>query len=284
MMAMMARCVRAVTAFSQACRGVGMTAVATLLPACDTACTPEARHDPRAFSHDGGNATRMIARLAGTLRHRSHEARADLFLRLLNVPAGARVLDLGGADGSFAARLHSRRPDLRFTVADMAETRFLARDRYGFEEAALDPDAPLPFDDHAFDVVLCNSVIEHVTLPKQQCLDAVLSESEWRAAALRRQRLFADEIRRVGRSYFVQTPHPAFPIDAHTWLPFTSRLSHERVRRLVAVTDRLWVKKCGVADWHLLDERDMAALFPDARVLVERWLGLPKSVVAYRDG
>lgn len=224
----------------------------------------------------------MLSSLAARIRHRSREARADLFLHLVQPARAARILDLGGADGSFAARLAARRPDLRFTVADMAETRLLARDRHGFDEVGLDPDAPLPFADGEFDVVLCNSVIEHVTLPKQECLDAVLPEEEWRRRALERQREFAAEIRRVGAAYFVQTPHPAFPVDAHTWLPLTGRLTHERARRLVRVTDRFWVKKCGVADWHLLDERDMADLFPEAHIVVEPWLGFTKSVIAVR--
>ena len=220
--------------------------------------------------------------LAARLRERSHEARAKLLLQLLAPAAGATLLDLGGSDGSFAARVHRRRPDLRITVADVEDTRLLARDRYGFAEARLDPDAPLPFGDAAFDVVLCNSVIEHVTLPKQVCLDEVLTETEWRRRSLARQAQFAAEIRRAGRSYFVQTPHPAFPVDVHTWLPLTNRLSHDRVRRLIRTTDRYWIKHCGVADWHLLGPADMQRLFPDATVHVERLAGVPKSVIAYR--
>jgi 2-polyprenyl-3-methyl-5-hydroxy-6-metoxy-1,4-benzoquinol methylase len=224
----------------------------------------------------------VIRAIAARMRERSHEARADLLLQLLPLPNGASVLDLGGSDGSFAARVHRRRPDLRITVADVEDTRLLAAERYGFAEARLDPDAALPFGDAAFDAVLCNSVIEHVTLPKQQCIELILDEAEWRHRALARQAQFAAEIERVGRAYFVQTPHPAFPIDAHTWLPLTNRLTHERVRRLIRATDRFWVKKCGVADWHLLDPTDMQRLFPGARIHVERLAGLPKSVIACR--
>lgn len=223
-----------------------------------------------------------VTRLAGSVRDRSHEARADLFLELLAPPARARLLDLGGSNGSLAARIVARRPDLDVTVADVSAARFLAQERYGFNVAKLDPEGPLPFADVEFDVVLCNSVIEHVTLPRDRCLNERLAEPVWRAAALERQRQFADEIRRVGRRYLVQTPHPAFPVDAHLWLPFTNRLSHEATRRLVRITDRFWVKKCGVADWHLLGEDDMARLFPDARILVERAVRLPKSIIAWR--
>jgi hypothetical protein len=86
----------------------------------------------------------------------------------------------------------------------------------------------------------------------------------------------------VGRGWFVQTPHRAFPIDAHTWLPLTNFLSHDAARRLVSATDAFWVKKCGVADWHLLGTEEMRALFPDGSLHIERVAGLPKSVIAYR--
>jgi hypothetical protein len=224
----------------------------------------------------------VIRSLAARVRERSHEARAELLLALLTPVQGATVLDLGGSDGSFAARIHRRRPDLRITVADVEDTRLLAKTRYGFDEVQLDPDAPLPFADAQFDLVLCNSVIEHVTLSHQECLTAVFEESEWRRRALEHQGRFAAEIERVGKTYFVQTPHADFPIDAHTWLPLTNRLSHERVRRLIRVTDRFWIKHCGVADWHLLGPADMQRLFPAASVHVERLAGLGKSVIAYR--
>jgi hypothetical protein len=125
-------------------------------------------------------------------------------------------------------------------------------------------------------------VIEHITLPKQRCLRERIAERDWTDAAQARQAEFAREIRRVGRRFFVQTPHRAFIIDQHLWLPFTNLLGHEATRRLVRVTDRFWVKKCGVADWHLLDERSMQRLFPDATIVVEKMFGLPKSVIAWQ--
>lgn len=209
-------------------------------------------------------------------------ARADLFLRLMAPHRNATVLDLGGSGGDFAALIHERRPDLRFTVADTEPTRFAARDRYGFLIAELGTEGPLPFEDGEFDIVLSNSVIEHVTLPHERCRNEVIPELEWRTAALARQRAFAREIARVGRQYFVQTPHRAFPLDVHLWLPFTGYLSHETARRLVRWTDRFWIKKTGVADWNLLGTREMQELFPGAAIVVERVAGLPKSIIAWR--
>ncbi|MGH7574906.1 MAG: methyltransferase domain-containing protein [Longimicrobiales bacterium] len=228
---------------------------------------------------------RHLSWAASAYRERSHERRADLFVRLMRPRAGDRMLDLGGGDGSFAARI-ARRVSVRVTVADVADTRFEARDRYGFSEVALkiaaSGSASLPFDDGEFDLVLCNSVIEHVTLPRPECRVPGIRERDWRERAAAAQRSFADEIRRVGGGYFVQTPHRSFPIDVHTWLPLTNFLPHDAARRLVLVLDGIWVKKCGVADWRLLATVEMRRLFPDAAIHIERLAYLPKSIIAYR--
>lgn len=168
-----------------------------------------------------------------------------------------------------------RRVRLDVTVADPEPTREAAR-AHGFRVAEVEPARPLPFEAGEFDIVLCNSVIEHATRWREGP-----SSGDWRKDAPAAQRRFAQEIRRVGRAYFVQTPHADFPLDAHLWLPFTNWLPHGALERLVPLTDRYWLKHCGVADWHLLRRRQMEALFPDGRVLTERFLGLPKSLVAY---
>jgi hypothetical protein len=53
----------------------------------------------------------VLASLARCVRHHSREARAELFLRLRQPHESAILLDLGGSDGSFAARISRRRPD-----------------------------------------------------------------------------------------------------------------------------------------------------------------------------
>jgi SAM-dependent methyltransferase len=220
-----------------------------------------------------------LVKLVERSRERFQEQRADLFLELMQPGPGLRILDLGGNRGQFAERLRLR-ADLDITVADIIDfsTECAAR---GFHFIQLQDGARLPIDDAAFDIVFCNSVIEHVTLPKQQCAELRLPESAWARAALQAQKTFAQEVRRIGRGYFVQTPHRDFPLDLHLWLPLTNWLPHAALQRLVPVTDRYWIKWSGVPDWHLLGPAQMQAFFPQASIWIERFAGLPKSIIAY---
>jgi hypothetical protein len=224
----------------------------------------------------------MMRRLTARLRDSFHEARARAFLELIRPQPGARLLDLGGSDGSLAARITERVP-LDVTIADLTADHRAAVLARGFRHAVL-PEGPLPFGPGDFDIVLCNSVIEHVTLPKAQCsVHARVEQRSWEAAARARQLAFAGEIRRLGAAYFVQTPHRHFPVEQHVHLPLVQYLSHNGLCRLVSVTDRWWIKSCqGTVDWELLAPADMQRMFPDAAIHIERVLGLPKSIIAWR--
>jgi SAM-dependent methyltransferase len=80
------------------------------------------------------------------------------FVRSLE-PAG-RALDLGAGDGRLGSELDVR----ELVVADVSAVA-LERARRRLPEAAaaeLEPDAPLPFADSEFELVLCAETIEHV--------------------------------------------------------------------------------------------------------------------------
>jgi hypothetical protein len=221
--------------------------------------------------------------IGARLRERFHEARADRFVARLDPSPGASLLDLGGSDGGLSERIRRRVP-LRVTVADAAtETRPAALAR-GFEHVLLDPDAPLPFEPGQFDYLLCNSVIEHVTLPKERCtVTARVPQAEWEERARAAQQSFALAVRELAPAYFIQTPHRHFPVDQHVHLPFVQYLSRDHQCRVVAWTDRYWIKSChGIVDWELLTPAGMRELFPDATVEVERVVGLPKSIIAWK--
>ncbi len=70
-----------------------------------------------------------------------------------------------------------------------------------------------------FDIVFCSSVIEHVTGPKDQVGNIRSTAGRLRQQASVHQRSFAEEVRRIGRGYFVQTPYKHFPMESHTIAP-----------------------------------------------------------------
>lgn len=122
--------------------------------------------------------------------------------------------------------------------------------------------------DKAFDLAFSNSVIEHVGR------DRMLA--------------FAREATRIARRVYIQTPDYWFPVEAHTrfpgfqWMPkrfkikllrnfqlgFCDRAStDDEAERIISGTD-------------LLTARELAALFPSAKVRRERFLGFSKALIA----
>jgi ubiquinone/menaquinone biosynthesis C-methylase UbiE len=77
------------------------------------------------------------------------------------LPRAEHALDLGCGDGRLTVHLDAQ----RLTAADVSRVALdRARGRLGPSTriAELDPDAPLPFDDGEFDLVLCAETLEHV--------------------------------------------------------------------------------------------------------------------------
>jgi hypothetical protein len=179
------------------------------------------------------------------------------FERTFAITAGTRVLDVGGT----AMNWEYLRVRPRLVILNTGRER-----RDG---------CSLPFPDGAFDIVFSNSVIEHVGAPE-------------------RQRLFAREIARVGRAYWVQTPNRWFPVEPHLLTPFLHWLP-ARARAWMArrFTVWQWVTRPApdrrdfyiehfLGDIRLLGPAEMQRLFPEARIVRERLLGLTKSLVAVR--
>ena len=93
------------------------------------------------------------------------------------VSENSRILDVGGSYHTYW-KYSPIKP--KVTLLN-PKASWLQCDEPGFSTMLGDGRA-LPFDSHSFDIVVSNSVIEHL--------------GEWH-----QQQLFAEEIRRVGRSY-----------------------------------------------------------------------------------
>jgi ubiquinone/menaquinone biosynthesis C-methylase UbiE len=76
------------------------------------------------------------------------------------LPPGRRALDLGAGDGRLASELGAA----EVVLADVSRVALERAQRRlpGAETVLLEPDAPLPFDDSSFDLVLCAETLEHV--------------------------------------------------------------------------------------------------------------------------
>ncbi|MCW3031942.1 MAG: class SAM-dependent methyltransferase [Solirubrobacterales bacterium] len=187
-----------------------------------------------------------LARLAGPLAERSRRRRHTAFFPRDELPAEARILDVGcGVLG-----LRGLEPGLDITGTDIAP-----QPSYPGPFVQADAGRGLPFGDDEFDFVYCSSVIEHVPPAR-------------RAA-------FAAELRRVGRGWMVQTPARSFPIEPHAllpgahWLPVGLRRAYWRLGAAG-----------GWEDISLLRRRELEALFGPARA--ERLGPLAKSWVSVR--
>ena len=217
------------------------------------------------------------------ISNRSRERRAELFKDNFLITCDTIILDLGSEKGTniYRVLIGTDAINKNIYIADINPV--LVNEgyvRYGYQPVVLQEDGSLPFDDGFFDIVFCSSVIEHVTLPKNKIWN-ILSEKKFKNESLRRQKEFAEEIRRVGKQYFVQTPYKYFPIESHTWLPLLGFLPRSLIVFTLRFTNLIWIKKT-TPDWHLLSKSQMKYLFPDAQIIEEKICGLTKSIMAVR--
>jgi SAM-dependent methyltransferase len=217
------------------------------------------------------------------VRRQAREKRAGVFRDAFDIGPGTRILDIGSEDGSAIAAVLAGTAvqPTNVYIADIdTELTQSGHRRFGFVPVDIPESGELPFEDKFFDIVYCSSVIEHVTVPKEMVW-SIRSDEDFRNRAQLSQRMFASEIRRLGKKYFVQTPNKWFPIESHTWLPFVGYLPRAWQLQVIDFSNRYWVKRTS-PDWYLLTDNDMHALFPDATIRRERYLGVTKSIMALK--
>ena len=190
------------------------------------------------------------------------------FVKDLGVNDQTRILDIGGTP--FNWELLDVRP--RITIVNMPRAREAFDEHY---TCVFADGRALPFGDHSFDIVFSNSVIEHV------------GDAE-------RQRRFANEIARVGRAYWVETPNRWFPVEPHLLTPFLHFLP-KRWQRSIARRFTVWalIERPSRDRWEyyiehylrdirLLDAADLREMFPDAEIVRERLGAWTKSLIAVK--
>ncbi len=186
----------------------------------------------------------------------SKRYRKGRIARFKSVFRGGRVVDFGGSaplwdqigDGYDVTLLN------RFPETNAGKYRMIIGDG-----------CRAPFASKSYDMAFSNSVIEHV------------GDRE-------AQRRFADEMQRVGRRVFCQTPNRWFPMDPHSLTPFLHWVPQQ-------LQTRWMFRFFGIRFWfshfpqelepaQMLSRRKMQELFPDCEIITEYAFGLPKSFIA----
>jgi hypothetical protein len=191
---------------------------------------------------------------------RSRIKRMSAYVKLMKLKEGMSVLDLGGQPMIW----DSVPTLLNLTLLNLpseAVTNHSSHHKICYVEG--DACRVEGFKERSFDTIFSNSVIEHVG-PADKQTD------------------FAREVRRLGKSYWVQTPSTWFPIEAHCGMPFWWQYPVTVRRYLI----ERWRKKLPawaqmVEETTVLTKGDLQRLFPEAKILVETVFGIPKSYVAY---
>ncbi len=122
----------------------------------------------------------------------------------------------------------------------------------------------IPFPDGNFDLLVCNSVMEHGPLAQREHL--------------------AREMARVARRIFCQTPAYSFPVEPHFIMPAVHWLPKPIAYWLVLVSPWRLLARPNRDQIHsyfygtkLLRKSELQALFPEGRISEERVLGMVKS-------
>ena len=203
-----------------------------------------------------------------SLAARFRQGRMVLFQSLLDqLQKPLALLDVGGSQQFWQRSGFLAGDGIEITVLNLAPVEVSLPN---FRSVVGDARRMTQFDDQQFDVVFSNSVIEHL-------------------GSLQAQQMMAQEVKRVGKRYFIQTPNKYFPLEPHFLFPFFQFLPVELRAHLLRRFDLGWVQRIDdyqaakreVQSIHLLSKNDFCRLFAEGHLWEEKVLGLTKSFVMY---
>ena len=199
--------------------------------------------------------------------------RLDFFKELLyhlDTDGSIRILDIGGREEFWkSSGILDNISDLEVTLlnVDIDQMKLC---NLNLKTVIGDARAMPEFQDQEFDIVFSNSVIEHVGNGDDK-------------------RRMSEEIRRVGKRYFIQTPNRFVPIEPHFVFPFFQFLPLQFQVWLIMNFKLGWYSKINdrnlaeklVSRITLLSRKEFVELFPGAKMYDEKIFILTKSFIAY---
>lgn len=204
--------------------------------------------------------------LGAKFRNQRNKDFEDLFFKNFSKNEPIRVLDVGGAAYFWNTSSLPSLPNIEIILLNLGVEEI---DHPKIKSVVGDATDMSEFEDNSFDLVFSNSVIEHLYTKENQ-------------------QKMANEIIRVGKKHFIQTPNRYFPVEAHYALPFAQYLPKDLVYFFLTKTKLSRLQKWDPKDAQqyldeirLLDLREMQQLFPNSNMYLEKVMGMIKSISAH---
>jgi len=201
---------------------------------------------------------------AKSLSNKFRRKRIEIFKNLLNkYNPPVKILDLGGTQ-EFWENMELISDRIQITIINTESINTKYKNLKSLKKDVRDLSE---FRDKDYDIVFSNSLIEHIgDFPEQKKL--------------------AEEITRIGKTYFIQTPNYYFPLEPHFLFPYFQLLPKKMKVILLSHFNLGWFKKSQKSEAvkiinsiRLLKYKDLKKLFPGALIKREKFSGFTKSFI-----
>lgn len=172
-----------------------------------------------------------------------------------------KILDIGGSE-NFWSSIGLNIKLKNITLLNIAFSDFEQNDDL---KKVIYNGTTIPYKLSSFDLVICNSVIEHIKIKDRQ--------------------KFADEVSRVSKRYFIQTPNYYFFIEPHFMLPFIHWLPKKYGWLLSFISPWKLLSRANNSTHHnyfwntnLLTKKELKKIFKNTNLISEYFLFMKKSL------
>ncbi|PHR13745.1 MAG: hypothetical protein COA40_04170 [Aequorivita sp.] len=188
-------------------------------------------------------------------------------LEKLNNGKTITILDVGGTESFWINRGYQEKLNIEIILLNLTQFETHHPNMTSVKGDACDLSE---YDNNKFDLVFSNSVIEHLY-------------------TFENQKRMAEEVQRVGKNYYIQTPYKYFFVEPHYLLPYFQFLPKKAKIFILSKTKLSRGTKISVEDAKdqaeqiiLVSKKRMKQLFPTAKIYKEKFLGMTKSLTAYK--
>ena len=177
------------------------------------------------------------------------------------------ILDVGGTESFWVNRGFHEKKDVQITLLNLTEFETHQPNMVSVKGDACNL---TEYADNSFDLVFSNSVIEHLY-------------------TFENQELMAEEVQRVGKNHYIQTPYKYFFVEPHYLLPYFQFLPKKAKVFVLSKTKLSRGTKISHDEAKdqaeqiiLVSKKKMKQLFPESKIYQEKFLGMTKSITAYK--